>query len=796
MSLIQNNNHKVIRRLAARSLKTYRFRTVCTLITVFLNAFIMTLVPLINTASLENAYSDYKKEEDAAYYHADESQLEILKKSPYFEAAEKYNEASLGKTENISSSAKLPKDIYAYPVCAQPGSDSMPIYTVTAGKLPEKYHEAAVDETLAEKLDLSLNDTLRFSNIDGQSADFTVTALVKTAYRTSIPCIYVSESFAAENAIFKNTAPRLLVSLKQQYRKNTENAEELLWQIGIDAGLTDEDIIINYYSFENNVIGPEHIILYVIIDLCCFLVSLLVVYSISNISVMARIPEFGQMQTLGMSSKQIRHFIRSEGFYENIAGTLAGIVCAFIICYIFTGYFSLKYYLLFGAAVFLLSLLFIRICLKKPAKTAAAVSPVEAAKYSVYSDVSHSRGRLTPRYLAKLHFKGEKRKSFFTIISLIIGGTLFIWAATWLYSSDLDKMARQGYYRNYEYVISYISEYQYVYDSEFVDFQKQDILNDELIRELSEIPEIETVKPRKSVNVSINFGQTTIIDSFTAMTREEYEQFADSVNVKVPSWETLVSSEGIVMVENPWGFNITGSTDTEVTYFSGHEYETRRMPVFACDNTHFTRDNFIWSSFIVPEPVMENMMPGINTTCNLLISTKDGKVTPQLTEKINRIVSRRDLIDVESLDDRKAFLVENNRLMTVLLFTGSFLVILYSIINLMNTMVSTMVSRNKELALLEAAGMDIKQIKKMLIYECMYLSLPALFFSSVLGIGAGWFLLSLISASGVDYLVYHMPISYFILYVIFSLVFPIAVTLICFGRFNKKGLAERLKQQI
>lgn len=796
MSLIQNNNKKVIRRLAARSLKTYRFRTVCTLITVFLNAFIMTLVPLVNTASLENAYSGYKKEEDAAYYHADAAQLESLEKSPYFEASVRYNEASLGKTENMSSPGKLSKDVYAYPVCSRPGNASMPIYTLTSGQLPKKYHEAAADEALAQKLGLSLNDTVKFSNIDGQSADFTVTAFVKTAYNTSVPCIYVSESFAAENTLFKNTAPRLLVSLKQQYKKNSENAGELLYDIGLKAGLTEDDIVINYISFENALVGPEHILLYIVIDLCCFLVSLLVVYSISNISVMARIPEFGQMQTLGMSSGQIHRFIRSEGFYENIIGTLSGIVCAFIICYAATGYFSLKYYLLFGAAVFLLSLLFIGVCLRKPAKTASAVSPVEAAKYCVYSNVSHSHRKLTPKYLAKLHFKGEKRKSIFTIISLIIGGTLFIWAATWLYSTDSDKMARQGYYRNYEYVISYISQYQYVYDSEFVDFQKQNIMNDELIQELSKLPEVETVRARKSINISMNCGPTAIIDTFTAVTKKDYEQFASSVKIKLPSWEMLVSSNGVMMVENPWALDIADGTEAEVTYYSGHEYETRQMPVFTCTDDDFLRNNFIWSSFIVPEPVMEKMMPGINTTCNLLISAKDGKVTPQLSEKIERIVSLRDLITVESLADRKLYIVENNRLATALLFTGSFLVIIYSIINLINTMVSTMVSRNKELALLEAAGMDIKQIKKMLIWECLYLSVPALLISSILGIGLGWLLLKLLALSGVSYIVYHMPFSYFFLYAFFSLAFPVAVTLICFSRFNKKGLAERLKQQM
>ena len=70
---------------------------------------------------------------------------------------------------------------------------------------------------------------------------------------------------------------------------------------------------------------PTHILLYIFIDLCCLAVGILVIYSIFNISVTARISEFGQMQTIGMTSRQIRRFVSWEALIETAVGTVLGI---------------------------------------------------------------------------------------------------------------------------------------------------------------------------------------------------------------------------------------------------------------------------------------------------------------------------------------------------------------------------------------------------------------------------------------------------------------------------------------
>lgn len=118
--------------------------------------------------------------------------------------------------------------------------------------------------------------------------------------------------------------------------------------------------------------------------------------------------------------------------------------------------------------------------------------------------------------------------------------------------------------------------------------------------------------------------------------------------------------------------------------------------------------------------------------------------------------------------------------------------ILFCIINITNTMISSMISRDKELALYESIGMETKQIKKMLIYETLYMSIPSIMLSLVIGIIIGRFFIQLINMSSRIY--YQLQITWTLLYIIFMITVPIFIVLIEYRRFSKIPLTERLKE--
>lgn len=80
------------------------------------------------------------------------------------------------------------------------------------------------------------------------------------------------------------------------------------------------------------------------------------------------------------------------------------------------------------------------IAIHTPVKRAAAVSPLEALRYSDYqgkmkeSSVLHRK--ITPASLAKMNLSRQKAKSTLTILSLSLGGVLVVLISTMLVSYD------------------------------------------------------------------------------------------------------------------------------------------------------------------------------------------------------------------------------------------------------------------------------------------------------------------------------------------------------------------------
>lgn len=100
------------------------------------------------------------------------------------------------------------------------------------------------------------------------------------------------------------------------------------------------------------------------------------------LSVVGRIHQFGQLRTIGMTKKQIQKFVSREGgilFWRSApAGIgIGGIAGYFMIPDGFSVWNGLLILVMVAAVVFLITMVSVR----KPARLAAAVSPMEALRY-------------------------------------------------------------------------------------------------------------------------------------------------------------------------------------------------------------------------------------------------------------------------------------------------------------------------------------------------------------------------------------------------------------------------------
>ena len=156
-----------------------------------------------------------------------------------------------------------------------------------------------------------------------------------------------------------------------------------------------------------------------------------VIYNIFHISITRKVQEYGQLRTIGMTSKQMKQLIMREGrriaFPSIVVGIIAGAVLGYII--LPEGWNTLNF-LKAALFSFVFGILTVSLSIHSPAKIASKTSPMKALRFSSYSiDKSNKRNRryrITPLRLTILNLGRSKKRSFLTVLSLGLCGVILI----------------------------------------------------------------------------------------------------------------------------------------------------------------------------------------------------------------------------------------------------------------------------------------------------------------------------------------------------------------------------------
>lgn len=148
------------------------------------------------------------------------------------------------------------------------------------------------------------------------------------------------------------------------------------------------------------------------------------------------------------------------------------------------------------------------------------------------------------------------------------------------------------------------------------------------------------------------------------------------------------------------------------------------------------------------------------------------------------------------LESKRTWVEQFSQMSGLFLLVGGILAFvagLVGILNFINSMLTGMVARQKEFAMLEAIGMTKRQLEKMLIMEGMYYALGTIVFSMVFGCAFSVVVLRLLT-EGIWFLRYRFVIWPMLV------IFPIVLVLgygvpkiaMCFGK--KESVVERLRK--
>ena len=178
----------------------------------------------------------------------------------------------------------------------------------------------------------------------------------------------------------------------------------------------------------------------------------------------------------------------------------------------------------------------------------------------------------------------------------------------------------------------------------------------------------------------------------------------------------------------------------------------------------------------------------------LLVSTDWPATEKQVTAQLTQLVKGNDKLVLDTLrqtinEDKQV----TDKLAAAFLGISGF-IILFSVINLINTIITSVMSRRQEFAMLQSIGMDRKQLVQMIQSEGLILALYNIIVSLTVGGGLGWLIIHAIKETGVKYLHWNYPLLYGAGYSLFVIVLPLVISAVAIKMSQSKSIVARLHE--
>lgn len=675
-------------------------------------------------------------------------------------------------------------------------------YTVSEGRPPEAYNEIVVDKSfmdaLGQKSVLGKELTL---DLNGRTETFLISGYTDDAYSTLTHPVRVSQSFAEQSPEMSSVPYTALVRLHDASEMPSATFSTTVYQIALDYGVARANVNING-TFETS-LQSGNTALYVIVLLAIMIAVAcgIVIYSIFYLSVSSSTQRLGQYLTIGMTKKQMRGLIRREGFLLTLLALPVSLgVSAGIAWLILPDGWSMTNYLFLCGITVACATVVVQISVGKPAAVAAKLPPVEALRGNLAGEETTKRHKssqdnLTIFRLARIFGNAGGMKWIFTTFSLAFSGILFMTAATWMASWDDEAYSRQNGFQDNEYHISYLYDHSYPKTYGTTEMQLTGHLSEELYQQISAIPHVEHVAVEHSAFANISYQGASFLQSFYPLTADSEEYFmleAEGNN----SYDYLSEHDGILITNSTFSESINGidfkpGDTVTLHYFDGEEH-TVDLEIAAVSEEYVDTGNDR-PTFCMADITMQKLWNGMNTASMFYITADNyTEYGAAVEEEIRSTVEQYDDLSLwtlreQSLEDSSAIRQQKQQIYGI-----SILLILFSIFNLINTVISGFATRKREFSVLESLGMEQRQLRKMLFCENIIQMLPSLILTFSVGTLAGFALIQFLRQSA-TYLQYTFPIMAAIFYLLALLGLPLILTAGCLRTQEKIPLVERIR---
>lgn len=827
---------KMVFRLALSKLRYHKSRTLLTGIAIMLTTMLLTAIGTSAIALLDMnrqlvvAQTNYH----AAFGLTEPEQLSVLSKH--------INVESLNSTENFAQIINGKMNGYLnYYETIKDG-----IYfsnlELTEGHYPEQADEICSSPVFFERMGASPvvggKVTLSFrvnGKGDIQTKEFTISGLFpdqKVSADISDSRLawsaYVSKALLTqyEEAGHYEPSPMAYLRVYGEDTLSYDEVEDKINSTASDIGLDEEHVSCNkQYLFTMTSPDTDAIIIVAVISLVVVLFSTLVIYSIYYVGVITDIQEIGKLKALGASKRQIsRLFFCQSGIICIFAIPLGLLIGYFLPWFLFpqvirilnaaaldsTRMDHLKslrnqlhmFSLPFLLAVIISVLIAVLVSLLKPIRMAKKVSPVEAIRYQENTtDCKNRRGHLTVKVstLTFANLARNKRRTIVTMLTMGLSSVLFICVAAVMNSCRVEDLARRNILEGeFRISLDYAHNDKEYPENNLDALVRQEYFSEAFLERLSSIEGVESVKRAPGIILSSTDMESTLFAesnnrvAISCFTREDLPELNEQLVSGDIDYDRMTANNEVIYTHE-YSFEKYGLALGDVFPLTLYDGD-REIPLTVTLTAVSQPESYI-TLIIMTKDSWDNLGLTCDPTTDIYLHVKDAQYD-DVKKALQDIVAENEHFSLYSMDEEMAIGRSGLSLIKYPVYLILVLIAVIGFMNLINTMITSIITRKRELGILQALGLSNRQLVRMLSGEGMVFTAGTLFISATLGhlFGYLFFLyakkMHFMSLKG-----YHFPLWETVILALVLLGGQAAITLFINKKVEKESLIDRIRSQ-
>ena len=831
--LFGNNNRLVLKLLAKRSLKAQK-NTIAVLAIMLATLLFTSLFTI--AISLQTAMQESNMRTTGTSAHAG---IKRLSWEEYEKLSSDTGIKDIGYSIIIGNA--VGDDFNKTPTELRYGDETyseLTFNTPDTGHLPEQKNEIATSRIGVDAMGLpdkvgtqmeltfttdtdTFSDTFTLCGIwDGDAVAYRQTMLLSKAYAEQVAPVIHGETDGTTPPVGTGYIDAVMMM------PTAWNIEKQALEVTSKYGL-DERVSIND-AYQMATVNLSSMLPLVTGIAVIFIAGYLLIYNVFYISIAQDIRFYGMLKTLGTTARQIRKIVYKKAIKLSLMGIPIGLLLGWPIGRLLLPAIvnmltdDIRVVTTVNPLIFLVAIVFsaitVFISCQKPAILAAKVSPMEALHYIEQTGGKKKQRRskhISTMMMAKSNLTRNKKKVMIVTLSFVLSIVLLNSVYTYVTSFDFDKFVADfsltdftvsdttvinnyAPYNTANVSQDFISQTESLNGLEdigniYLWTSKQPLSENDLARlqELSAFSsdianELENYRVRQEQGVNV-YG----LDDFPT----EYVQVLDG-ELNTEQWKA-----GTGVYVTPLRMMGDGSL---CLYKPGDQISVTQL-----DGTNKVYDVLavvrIPSALQTPLQVdmgLDYIFPTNELLGNMVPADQPAMKTIFNVDHEHQLATENWLKNYTKNTDTsldylsKVTLRQNfDRMINMFRLVGGTLcaiLALIGILNFINSITTSILSRYREIAMLQSVGMTGWQVKQILIYEGIGYSILGLLGSLILSVIAS---LTVVRMMGVEltYFTWHFTLLPVFLCIIPLLLITAIVPLVCYNKMAQKTVVERLR---